>query len=106
MSFLMKPKVVSWERNLLIACYSGGVLRNRHCFLLSLLARIINLQPGNCSREGGERDKTQLLPVNFCFPEKISGFAKFSAIFKCSCSNEKQTRASCNGSVGIIIALQ
>ena len=80
------------ERNLLIACYSGGVLRSSHCFLLSLLAKIINLQPGNCSREGGGRDKTQLLPMNFCLPEKISGFANFSAIFKCSHSNEKQTQ--------------
>lgn len=91
MPFLMKPKMMSWERNRLITCYSGGVLRSSHCFLLSLLDKIIPLQPGNHSRVEGEK-KTQLLPVNFCFPEKTSGFAQFSAIFKRSHSNEKQTR--------------
>lgn len=58
----------------------------------SLPNKIMNSQPGSCSREGGGRENAPLFPVNFCFPEKISGFAKFSAIFKCSHSNEKQTR--------------
>lgn len=40
--------LVSWD--------SVGVLRSSHCFLLSLLAKIMNSQPRNCSREGGERD--------------------------------------------------
>lgn len=50
----------------------------------------MNSQPGDCSRESGGGDNTQSLPMNFCFPEKILGFAKFSAIFKCFHSNEKQ----------------
>lgn len=91
MLFLMKPKMVSGERNLLIPCYSGGGLRSSSSYLLNLCAKVFTPQPRNCSGEGGGR-KTQLLPVNFCFPEKISGFAKLSAISKCSHSNEKQTR--------------